>query len=111
MDRLFVPLKNKAFYWFRDCGKTYEIRAYGQRWNEKHVRKGRSVELRRGYNTKDRINGKIGKVFVGTLNDIFLKINHKKIIPPAESSREAITIVKQIMKHKSKFIAFEIKNR
>mgnify|MGYP001615339767 FL=1 len=108
MNRLFVPLNNEAFYWFKNNGKKYELRAYGPRWNEEHVFEGRKVELRRGYSTPDSIKGKIGKIAIGTLAKVFSEIDYKKIIPPAESAKEAVLIIKRMMGNKKKFIAFEI---
>lgn len=34
MKRLFIPLTSEAFNWFRDNGKTFELRAYGKTWTE-----------------------------------------------------------------------------
>lgn len=111
MDRLFVPLNNEAFYWFKNNNKSFELRGYVNGWREKYVYNGRKVELRRGYNTRDKIFGKVGKVVIGSINDIFDKVNYRKIIPIAKSKEEAIKKAKEILnknkKHK-KFTAFEM---
>lgn len=107
--RLYIFLKSKAFFWFRDKGKKYELRVYRRQWTEKNVYKGRPVELRRGYNTKDRIRGKVGKVIVGTIKEIFSKVKYKEIIPLANSQKEAIKIINEILGKKEKYVAIEIK--
>ena len=111
-DRLFVPLNDEAFYWFRNNNKNFELRGYFNGWREKYVYSGREIELRRGYNTKDKIFGKIGKVVIGSMNNIFDKVNYKKIIPIAKSRQESIKKAKEILNKKKqhkKYIAFEVK--
>jgi hypothetical protein len=53
LDRLFVPLAEQPFRWFESGLKTWELRKLARSFTEKHVRIGRPVELRRGYNTPD----------------------------------------------------------
>ncbi|MGA1871834.1 MAG: hypothetical protein ACMUJM_25200, partial [bacterium] len=107
--RLFVPLRNEPFYWFKEKEKSFELRVYGRAWTEKNVYKGRNVELSRGYSTGDIIKGKIGRVIIGPLEHIFEKIDFEKIIPVAGTEEKALTIVDSIFKgRKEKYIAFEV---
>jgi len=109
MDELFVPLNSEAFYWFRDKGKSYELRVYGKKWTEKNIFEARAVELRRGYNTGDKIKGKVGAIVIGSIYHIFDEIPFSKIVPVAESQEEAIQQVDNILNgRKGKYIAFEI---
>lgn len=109
--KLFVPLNSDAFYWFKDKGKQFELRAYKGQWTEKNVFKGKPVELRRGYNTADKIKGVVGKVVIGNLNHILSIINYKKIIPVVNSKKEATAIIGKLLKNSRKFTAFEIKRK
>jgi len=49
IDRLFVPLNKEWYNLFAAGKKKWEIRGYGPRFNEKTVKEGRLVELRKGY--------------------------------------------------------------
>ena len=109
MKRLFVPLRNEPFYWFKEQEKTFELRAYGKKWTEKNVYEGRDVKLSRGYSTGDIIKGKIGKVITGSVEHIFKEIDFRKIIPVAKSEEKALTEIDNIFEgRKEKYIAFEI---
>jgi hypothetical protein len=106
MKRLFIPLTSEAFYWFRDHRKTFELRAYGRTWTEKNIYEGREVELRRGYSTGDKINGKVGAIIIGSLSHVFEEVNFKKIVPVAGSERDAVEMADEILKgRKEKYIA------
>lgn len=112
MDELFVPLNSEAFYWFKDKGKSYELRAYGKKWTEKNIFEGRAVELRRGYSTGDKIKGRVGAIVIGSIHHIFDEIPYKNIIPVVESQEEAIQRVDNIFNgRREKYIAFEILNQ
>jgi hypothetical protein len=101
-----------VFYWFRDDGKCYELRGYGPRWNEKHICKGRRVELCKGYSkTRDKIHGEIGRIVIGSPSKIFSMINFRKIIPVAETKRAALKMAREIIESKrkyDKYIAFQV---
>src|SRR5258708_2524794 len=58
-DRLFVPLADQPFAWFRSGHKKWELRRFGRQYTLKHVRVGRRVELRRGYRGPDVLWGEI----------------------------------------------------
>ena len=108
MDRLFVPLNTTAFDWFKHYDKTYELRFYGRQYTEKHVFRGRRVELRKGY-VGESIWGEIGDVIVGTLEDILDNVSYHKIIPIANNRDDAIKKINEILGIKEKYIAFEVK--
>ena len=56
---LFIPLKTEYFDRFADGTKTYELRLYGPRWNEKTCAVGREVILSKGYGKQHRLRGQI----------------------------------------------------
>lgn len=108
MDRLFVPLNKEPFEDFNSKGKTYELRSYGRNFTEKFVYEGRDVELRKGY-SGEILWGKIGKVQIGTLEEILSKVYFKKITPEADSEEKAKKQMLDILGEKEKYIAFEVR--
>jgi hypothetical protein len=56
-DRLFVPLNKEWYNLFLAGKKKWEIRGYSSRFNEKTVKVGRDVELRKGYMKEGAIWG------------------------------------------------------
>ena len=77
MDRLVVILKKVHFQDFKSGSKTYELRGYGKRYNEKFVYTGRNIDLRNGY-SKEGLKGYIGRVEIGNLDEILSKTDYKK---------------------------------
>ena len=63
VDRLFVPLNKHWYDLFKSGDKKWEIRGISGQFNEKTVRVGRNVELRRGYAKEGAIWGKIVEVY------------------------------------------------
>lgn len=57
MKPLFIPLKGEYYDLFVSGDKTFELRRFGLRWNEKVCAVGRSVTLSRGYGKTARIAG------------------------------------------------------
>lgn len=62
-DRLFVPLSTKWFNEYKRGRKTVELRGISSLFNVNTVIKGRKVELRRGYSTKESLWGTITSVW------------------------------------------------
>lgn len=56
---LFLPLKAEYYAAFANGTKTYELRKYGKRWNEKVCTPGRGIVLSRGYGKEKRMTGTI----------------------------------------------------
>lgn len=107
MDRAFVPLQKRCFNDF-ERGKTYELRCMERGWTKKNIRKGRHVTISCGYSKDRRIEGKIGRVVVGSLNDIFRAIYFKKIEPRAKTVRGAKRMNTTVLGEAEKYIAFQI---
>jgi len=107
MDRLFVPLKGEFYEDFRQNGKTYELRAYGGQYTEKHVRPGRLVELRLGYSGKSQW-GTVGRVVVGSLTDILQKVDFRQITPREKTTLDFLASVSMLYCNRPKYIAFEV---
>jgi hypothetical protein len=98
-DRLFVPLADEPFAWFRSGQKKWELRRYGRQYTRKHVRVGRRVELRRGYKGPDALWGEILEVVEASgVDEFFNKVHFKEVIPVADSREHAIRIATDIMR-------------
>jgi hypothetical protein len=96
--RLFVPLANDPFRWFAEGQKRWELRKYGRQYTERNVRVGQSVELRRGYNTKQSLWGRIGETTcAANVRDFFDKVDYEVVVPDAGSKAEAIEIAEKIL--------------
>ncbi|MBE2191348.1 MAG: hypothetical protein IAE63_04135 [Alphaproteobacteria bacterium] len=56
---LFIPLKSEHYDNYLSGKKTFEMRLYGTRWNERTCYDGRPVTLSKGYGKKNRLYGYI----------------------------------------------------
>lgn len=56
---LFVPVKSEYYDQMEAGDKPYEIRKYGERWNEKTCAIGREAVISKGYGKKHRFNAKV----------------------------------------------------
>jgi len=110
IKELFVPVTSTVFDWYYNDKKIFELRTYGKKWNEKYIYKNRPVKIRKGYNTKSEIRGKIGKIVIGSIEKIFIKIPFKEIVPIAKTEEFALEIINSILPASEKYIAFEIIN-
>lgn len=114
-DRLFLPLNAMAYEWFESGRKQWELRRLGStaQFTPKHVYKKRSVEIRKGYNSKESLWGTIEDVYIGnSLQDVFRHVPYNLIIPSANSLNDAIKTSKEILNLKTnenRFITFKIK--
>ncbi len=108
MDRVFIPLAKEPFFDFKLYGKTYELRRLERQWTEKNVRTGRHATVSCGYSGA-RLEGTIGLVIIGSLNEIFREVDFKKIEPRAKTVREAINENLKTLGRAKRYIAFEVK--
>ncbi len=107
-SRLFVALKTPFFNDFIFNGKTYELRGYSPNFCEKTVFRNRPVRLRKGF-SEESLWGKVGKVVIGSLDEIFAQVYFKEIEPRTKSIQQAKDEIKKGMKKYDKYIAFEVK--
>jgi hypothetical protein len=108
-NRLFVNLTTEPFIDFEKRGKKYEVRAYGRNgFTEVNIYTGRRVELRKAWN-RGSLWGNVGKVLVGSIDDIFDSLGDYKLAEPRASSKEeAILDDKAMLKNPNKYIVFEV---
>jgi ASC-1-like (ASCH) protein len=98
-DRLFVPLADQPFAWFRSGKKKWELRRLGRQYTQRHVRVGRRVELRRGYRGPDVLWGEILAVIEANgIEDFFEKVDFKDVVPVADSREDAVRIATEILR-------------
>lgn len=98
-DRLFVPLAEEPFNWFCSGEKKWELRRFGRQYTPKHVRKGRRVELRRGYRGPEALWGEILDVIQANgMDDFFNQVPFEEVIPVATSREQAIKIATDILR-------------
>ena len=105
-DRLFLPLNTDRYDMFFNGSKTWEIRGESNRFNIDTVRTGRAVEIRKGYQKKGALWGKIGRIQI--TSDIFnlSKWIYDAAIPT--SDRQLLNQIRQYNYKYDKFIVFEV---
>ena len=106
-DRLFVPLSTEPFIDFKHNGKQYEVRSCERGFSEKFVYSGRRVEIRKGY-SGESLWGVVGKVYTGSLEEIFSKVDYRLVEPMSGSLEDAVYENITILGKKQKYIAFEV---
>ncbi len=109
--RLFVPLSKEPFYWFMSGKKKWELRKNERQYTNKHVYKGRSVEFRMGYSSDEKYMANIKEVLeCNSLEEVFDKVNFKRIIPTAKNKNDAILTAKKILNpsEENNFIVFRV---
>lgn len=107
-NRLFVPLNSKAFNWYK-LGKEWEVRKMKGQYNLNNIKINRLVELRRGYNTHDKLWGRIDdvKIFNNHI-ELLDYIDFKLIFPTIISINEAEKMLDEFIIKDEKIIAFKI---
>ena len=96
--RLFVPLATGPFNWFKDGAKKWELRKYGRQYTERHVRVGRPVELRCGYNSGESLWGIVAEVQrAPSIREFFRSVPYEVTIPVASSEDEAVNLAGAIL--------------
>jgi hypothetical protein len=104
--RLFVPLAKGPFRWFEEGRKQWELRKYGRQYTERHVKAGKRIELRYGYNSHRSLWGFVRDTITAqSIADFFSQVDYRLVIPTAESRDEAIQIANEILKIRESEIA------
>ena len=106
--RLFLPLDEKWYQLFRKGKKKWELRGISNIFNTKTIKDGRTVEIRRGYNS-DSLWGTINDIMiVNSLNDIPEVVLDETIPPEVRNDPEIVTFLKEYEEKYDKFILFKI---
>lgn len=107
-SRLFLPLNQMWYELFANGQKEWEIRGINDNFNQKTVKLGRTVEIRKGYQSNPLWGIIKDKIVVDSMEKI-PKTIYDKTVPP--SVQEKPEIIDFIMKYKDKykeFILFKI---
>lgn len=106
-DRLFVPLNKEWYNLFLAGKKKWEIRGYSSRFNEKTVKVGRDVELRKGYMKEDAIWGKIVEVHI--VSTVYIPIiNIMDDLFPIPDNSPLWNEIREYNARYPKFVVFKI---
>lgn len=106
--RLFLPLDERWYRLFRKGKKKWELRGISNIFNTKTVKEGRTVEIRRGYNS-DSIWGTINDIIVvDSLQNIPSVIFDETIPPDMRNDPDIVTFLKDYEEKYDNFILFKI---
>ena len=94
-----MPLSSAPFEWFCSGRKQWELRKRGRQYTRAHVRRGRDVELRRGYSDRDTaLWGEIIDVIEApSLEAFFVEVPWHAVLPESGSLEEAIAAARRIL--------------
>ncbi len=107
--RLFIPLDERWYQLFVSGEKEWEMRGVNGLFNSRSVRKGRTVEIRRGYKDNPIWGIIIDRLIVKSIDEIPKEIYDKTIPPSVQNNPEVIDFVQSYVKKFDKLILFEIR--
>lgn len=107
-NRLFIPLDERWYQLFISGEKEWEMRGVNGLFNSRSVRKGRTVEIRRGYKDNPIWGIIIDRLIVKSIDEIPKEIYDKTIPPSVQNNPEVIDFVQSYVKKFDKLILFEI---
>lgn len=108
-NRLFLPLDEKWYQLFREGKKNWELRGINDIFNTKTIKEGRTVELRRGYQS-DPLWGIITeRLVVNSFKEIPPTIFDETIPPSVRNDPNVMAFVKNYKDRYDKFILFKIR--
>ncbi len=102
-SRLFLPLNHIWYELFANGQKEWEIRGISDNFNQKTVKLGRTVEIRKGYQSSPLWGIIKDKLIVDSMEEI-PKTIYDKVVPP--SVQEKPEVIDFIMKYKDKYKGF-----
>jgi len=107
-SRLFLPLDERWYNLFREGKKHWELRGVNDIYNFKTIKEGRTVELRRGYQS-DPLWGIIKeRLEVRSFEEIPSIILNETIPIPARNDPDVKSFLDEYKKKYDKFILFKI---
>lgn len=107
-NRLFIPLDERWYQLFLSGEKEWEMRGFNGVFNSKNVKKGRTVELRRGYKDNPIWGIITDRLIIKSLNEIPKEIYDKTIPPSVQNDPKVIDFVQDYVKKYEKLILFKI---
>ena len=106
--RLFVPLISKWFDLFKSGEKQWELRGISTYFNQKSVKVGKPVELRRGYSKESLYGMIVERIIVTDMSSIPSDIWDKTIPEHVRDEPETDKFLEYYREKYSKFILFKI---
>jgi hypothetical protein len=107
-NRLFIPLDERWYQLFLSGEKEWEMRGVNGLFNSRSVRKGRTVEIRRGYKANPIWGIIIDRLIVKSIVEIPKEIYDKTIPLSVQNNPEVIDFVQSYVKKYDKLILFQI---
>jgi hypothetical protein len=108
-NRLFLPLDEKWYQLFREGEKKWELRGINDIFNTRTIKEGRTVELRRGYQS-DPLWGIITeRLVVNSFKEIPSTIFDETIPPAVRNDQDVMAFVKSYKDKYDAFILFKIR--
>ncbi len=107
-NRLFIPLDERWYQLFLSGEKEWEMRGVNGVFNSRSVRKGRTVEIRRGYKDNPIWGIIIDRLIVKSIDEIPKEIYDKTIPPSVQNNPEVIDFVQSYVNKYDKLILFKI---
>lgn len=94
-----MPLASEPYRWFQSGRKHWELRKNARQFTERHVRPGRSVELRLGYrDSQSAIWGEIVEVVSApSLRVFFQQVDWRTVLPECLNMQNAIETAQRIL--------------
>jgi hypothetical protein len=108
-NRLFIPLDERWYQLFLSGEKEWEMRGANGVFNSRGIRKGRTVELRRGYKANPIWGIITDRLIVKSIDEIPKEIYDKTIPPSVQNNPEVIDFVQSYVKKYDKLILFKIR--
>lgn len=107
-SRLFLPLNQIWYELFANGQKEWEIRGISDNFNQKTVKLGRTVEIRKGYQSNPLWGIIKDKLVVDSMEEIPKTIYDKTVPPSVQENSEVIGFIENYKEKYKKFILFRI---
>jgi len=108
-NRLFLPLDNRWYQLFREGKKKWELRGYSDIFNLRTIREGKTVEIRRGYNSHSLWGIIDESMIVNSIDDIPQNILDETIPPEVRNDPDVMNFLQDYEKKYDRYILFKIR--
>jgi hypothetical protein len=106
--RLFLPLNKIWYELFANGQKEWEVRGINDIFNQKTVKLGRTVEIRKGYQSNPIWGVIKDKIVVDSMEEIPKTIYDKTVPPSVQENPEVINFINAYKDKYKEFILFKI---
>ncbi|MGB2842968.1 MAG: hypothetical protein WBC40_10940 [Halobacteriota archaeon] len=102
-------MEERWYQLFREGKKNWELRGINNIFNTKNIKEGRTVELRRGYQSNPLWGVITERLVVNSFNEIPSKIFDETIPPAIRNDPDIGAFLKSYKEKYDKFILFKIR--